>query len=86
MKIIFSNSLLSIISKILFFYALILMIFPGVDIYPVLFYLMIWGLVINFLAFHSLFGFIALKKIAYLFLVILTVQFKRDSESNLKKL
>ena len=53
MKIIFSNSLLSIISKILFFYALILMIFPGVDIYPVLFYLMIWGLVINFLAFHS---------------------------------
>ena len=62
MKIIFSNSLLSIISKILFFYALILMIFPRVDIYPVLFYLMIWGLVINFLAFHSLFGFIALKK------------------------
>lgn len=86
MKIIFSNSLMSIISKILFFYPLDLIIIPSVDIYPILFYLMIAGFVINFLVFHPLFEFIVLKKIAYLFLVILTVQFKRDSKSNLKKL
>ena len=62
MKIIFSNSLMSIISKILFFYPLDLIIIPSVDIYPVLFYLMIAGFVINFLVFHPLFGFIVLKK------------------------
>ena len=56
MKIIFSNSLMSIISKILFFYPLDLIIIPSVDIYPVLFYLMIAGFVINFLVFHPLFG------------------------------
>lgn len=80
MKIIFSNSILSIIFKILFFLPLLLIIYVIKDYSFSLFYIL---LIIFFQSsilflFNALFGVILLKKTVYMFQAICSLRYKKN--------